>query len=367
MNSLIQIEENSFHSLSFLSVLHIYGNQIRIIAKDSLLFESVDYLRTDAFKFCSLSNATICSPDIDEFSSCDDLLANGALQILIWVRGAIALLGNFFVIIWRCLRKDHAHYSFKLIINLSISDFLMGVYLIIIASVDQWYRGVYILFEDEWRKSFLCRFAGMITVLSSEMSVFTMVVMTLDRVNVIINHLRYSSLNLTLKASLMVCFSGWIIFLVISIAPMFDGHYFQNFYGQTGVCLPFTLKNIKNTGWEYAMFIFNVLNGIAFTALLMGYFMIYCSIHSSRQASGRSFADSDVRLLKKITLIIISDCLCWMPIIILSCMALRGVFIPAVVPAWIAVFILLLNSALNPFLYTISTIKSAQNEMSSTS
>ena len=98
------------------------------------------------------------------------------------------------------------------------------------------------------------------------------------------------------------------------------------------------------------MFIFNVLNGIAFIALIMGYFMIYCSIHSSRQASGRSFADSDVRLLKKITLIIISDCLCWMPIIILSFMALSGVFIPAVVSAWIAVFILPLNSALNHFL-----------------
>ena len=367
MNSLIQIEENSFRGLSFLSVLHVYGNQLRTVAKNSLLFENVNNLRTDAYKFCCLSNATLCSPKADEFSSCDDLLANGALQISIWVLGAMALLGNFFVVIWRFVRKDYVHYAFKLIINLGISDFLMGVYLIIIASVDQWYRGVYITFEDEWRKSFLCRFAGMIAVLSSEMSVFTMVIMTLDRVNVIVYPFRYSSLKLTSKTSLMVCFSGWIIFLVISIAPMFDGHYFQSFYGQTGVCLPFTMKNIRNPGWEYAMFIFNVLNGFAFIVILVGYLMIYCSIQSSRQASGRTFADSDVLLLKKITLIIISDCLCWMPIIILSSMALSGVFIPAIVSAWVAVFILPLNAALNPFLYTISAIKSAKNELSSTS
>ena len=367
LNSLIQIKENSFRGLSFLSVLHIYGNQLRIVAKNSLLFENVDDLRTDAYKFCCLSNSTICSPEGDEFSSCDDLLANGALQLSIWVLGAMALLGNFFVIILRCVRKDHAHYAIKLIINLGISDFLMGVYLIIIASVDQWYRGVYILFEDEWRKSFLCRFAGMIAVLSSEMSVFTMVVMTLDRVNAIINPFKYSSLKLTSKTSLMVCFSGWVVFLVISIVPMFDGSYFQSFYGKNGVCLPFTLKNINNPGWEYAMFIFILMNGIAFIVILVGYFMIYCSTQSSRQASGRSFADSDLRLLKKITLIIISDCLCWMPIMILSCMALSGVFIPAVVSAWVAVFVLPLNSALNPFLYTISTIKSTKNEKSSTS
>ena len=87
----------------------------------------------------------------------------------------MALLGNVFVILWRCVKEKSNHHSSVLIINLSISDFLIGVYLVIIASIDQWYRGEYIMYEEEWRTSFSCRFAGMIAILSSEMSVFTMV------------------------------------------------------------------------------------------------------------------------------------------------------------------------------------------------
>ena len=44
------------------------------------------------------------------------------------------------------------------------------------------------------------------------------------------------------------------------------------------------------------------------------------------------------------------------PIIIIGFAALGGVTIAPVVSAWIAVFILPLNSAVNPLLYTISTI-----------
>ena len=359
MNSLFQIEENSFRGLPVLHVLHINGNKIRNIAKNSLSVGSLNNLSTDAYRFCCLSNATKCSPKPDEFSSCDDLLANKTLQIAIWILGAMALLGNVFVIIWRCVKKKSNHHSSLLIINLSISDFLMGVYLIIIAAMDQWYRGVYIMHEEEWRTSLFCQLAGMIATLSSEMSVFTMVVMTLDRVKAIIFPFKFPSISLTSKSSLIICTCGWVTCLVLSIAPMFDGNYFTNFYGQSGVCLPFTLRNTKSPGWEYAMFIFIILNGIAFIVIGGGYLSIYCSTRLTREASGRSSSDSDTRLLRNISLIIMSDCLCWMPIIILSCMALNGVFIPPVISAWVAVFILPLNSALNPFLYTFSLIKLA--------
>ena len=356
MNSIYKIEENSFLGLSHLHRLHINGNQIRTISENSLFFTNLNYLRTDAYKFCCFSNATMCFPRADEFSSCDDLLANGTLQISIWVLGVMALLGNLAAISLRCIKEKSSPTS-KLITNLGISDLLMGIYLLIIATADQWYRGVYIIYEEEWRKNVLCRFAGMIAMLSSEMSIFTMVVMTLDRVRAIVFPFRLDNLSLSQKSSLIICVCGWSVCLVLSTVPIFDGYYFDRFYGQTGVCLPFTIKNVKNPGWEYAISIFIVMNGIAFIIIILGYLMIYYSIHSSRQAAGRSFSEVDVRLVKKITLIIISDCLCWLPIIVLSIMALNGVFIPAVVSAWVAVFILPLNSAINPFLYTFSAIK----------
>ena len=78
-----------------------------------------------------------------------------------------AFLGNAFVVLWR-LKSDHSRVSSFFIINLGISDFLMGCYMLIIASVDVSYRGTYIVHADSWRSSVLCQFAGIIAMLSSE-------------------------------------------------------------------------------------------------------------------------------------------------------------------------------------------------------
>ena len=53
--------------------------------------------------------------------------------------------------------------------------------------------------------SFLCQFAGMIAMLSSEMSVFAMVVLTLDRVKAIIFPFKFPSICFTSKSSLIIC------------------------------------------------------------------------------------------------------------------------------------------------------------------
>ena len=56
-------------------------------------------------------------------------------------------------------------------------------------------------------------------------------------------------------------------------------------------------------------------------------------------------------------LIVLTDFLCWMPIIVIGLLSLLGKFHDPEKQAyvWIAVFVLPVNSALNPILYTFST------------
>lgn len=68
-----------------------------------------------------------------------------------------------------------------LITNLAIGDFFMGCYLLVIAIVDANFRGVYSMHDKEWRTSSTCSFAGFLSTFSSEFSVFTLTVITLDR------------------------------------------------------------------------------------------------------------------------------------------------------------------------------------------
>lgn len=61
-----------------------------------------------------------------------------------------------------------------LIVNLALGDFLMGSYLLVIAVVDWYYRGVYFIHDSDWRQSSMCNVAGFISTFSSELSVFTL-------------------------------------------------------------------------------------------------------------------------------------------------------------------------------------------------
>lgn len=72
---------------------------------------------------------------------CDDLMKNDVLFVFLWIIGFSFLLGNFGVFVFKVffdidiLKKGYGIF----IINLSIFDFLMGVYMIIIVLVDEYY------------------------------------------------------------------------------------------------------------------------------------------------------------------------------------------------------------------------------------
>ena len=111
--------------------------------------------------------------------------------------GFFAFVGNLFVMVWRTV-TERARTSSFFIINLGAADFLMGLYMLIIASVDVFYRGQYIVYADKWRASWLCQFAGVISMLSSESSIFMLCAITADRLYSIKFPLRVSHLQCAL-------------------------------------------------------------------------------------------------------------------------------------------------------------------------
>ena len=67
--------------------------------------------------------------------------------------------------------------------------------------------------------------------------------------------------------------------------------------------------------------------------------------------------NQDSTLAKRMMFIILTDFACWFPVIIISILALTGNLHDPTkqVYAWIAVFVLPINSSINPLLYTFST------------
>ncbi|KAK6167360.1 hypothetical protein SNE40_021407 [Patella caerulea] len=350
------INDGAFNGLKNLYLLDISHNDVDMIQEN--VFHGIPKLKTlytDEFRFCCLVATMVdqCYPEPDEFSSCQNLMSNYILRITIWILGMVAGFGNLLVIGWRArdLRGGKVH-SF-LITNLAIGDFFMGVYLLIIAVVDSYYRGVYISYDKTWRQSSLCHFAGFISTFSSELSVFTLTVITLDRLICILFPLKMR--RLCLKEAMFVMACVWLVVFIMAVIPLIGLDYFTNFYGRSGVCLAFHITPSSPPGWEYSVAVFLVLNFVSFLVIFLSYFWMFIVAKRTRSAVRATETKTDAAMARRMTLIVMTDFFCWVPIILLGYASLGGASIPKQVYAWVAVFVLPLNSAINPVLYTIST------------
>ena len=224
----------------------------------------------------------------DGFSSCDELLKNTILKYSIWILGVMAFAGNLIVIIWRSIARDSNKVNSFLLTNLAVADFLMGVYMLIIAYKDTAWDGVYFKHDFTWRASDLCIFAGVISTVSSEVSVITLTVITVDRLVCIVFPFRFHRWSMKKAASIM-CFV-WILGLCISLAPLFHDSYFYDFknnvhfFGRSAVCLPLQLSSDRPSGWQYSVSIFLILNGVSFIFILLAYVFMYRTIVKAANA-----------------------------------------------------------------------------------
>jgi hypothetical protein len=146
-----EIQPLAFNDLS-VETLEIDNNDITTFYQD--IFNGVfnlKTLRTPEYKFCCVRPSYLreedCLPSKDEFSSCDDLMRLSALQTMLWFIGLTAFFGNLLSIVYRLkYDKQRLRLGFGIFVtNLALADFLMSLYLIIVAIADAAFRNRYML------------------------------------------------------------------------------------------------------------------------------------------------------------------------------------------------------------------------------
>ena len=95
--------------------------------------------------------------------------------------------------------------------------------------VDAYYRGVYFIYDSDWRSSRLCQFSGFLSTLSSELSVFILTYITIDRYLAIVFPLR---LKREFKETFLIVLMIWALCFLIAAIPVFKLNYFEHFYGK---------------------------------------------------------------------------------------------------------------------------------------
>ena len=315
-----QCEDNAFEALY---AENLFLNQTDIVEFSGALFEGLvdtKQLVTKAYKFCCVKPYFLqedkCYPQKDEFSSCEDLMRNDILRPLLWIVGLLALLGNTLAFIYRLYDSKRMKIGYGIFVaNLAISDFLMGIYLIIIASADMYYRGSYIFHDDYWRHGFLCQVAGVLATLSSEASAVFIGLITFDRLLVI--KYPFGDYRMTQKPSWIFTSATWSFALLVSVFPVVFPPFQGEFYSKSGVCLALPLTKDRPTGWLYSFILFVGFNLFFVMVIAFGQWSIFNEVTtSSKKSLGKSKMNrkKELRVARNLLLVALTDILCWFPI-----------------------------------------------------
>ena len=284
-----------------------------------------------------------CMPAPGPFLPCNDLFDWWTLRCSVWIVFLLALLGNGCVVIVLIASRGKMDVPRFLVCNLAMADFCMGLYLGFLAIVDASSLGEFRKMAIHWQYSAGCQVAGFFGVLSSELSVFTLAVITLER-NYAITHAMHLNKRLSLKHAAYIMGAGWTFSILMAMMPLFGVSDYRKF----AVCLPFETGDPISLG--YVVFLM-LINGVAFSILMGCYLKMYCAIRGSQ-----AWNSNDSRIAKRMALLVFTDFICWAPIAFLALTASFGLHLISLETAKVfTIFILPLNSCCNPFLYAILT------------
>ena len=287
--------------------------------------EAVETFITDEFKFCCVRPISVreenCLPEKDDVSSCKDLIRVEVFRPFAWIISLLSIVANVSSVGFRVIKQREQLkriYGF-FVTNLAISDCMMGLYLLIVAIADTYYRDTYIFHDEEWRHSILCTLAGILSAISNESSLLLVALITLDRI--ILMKYPLGQVRLTIQHARRLSVLVWSISLLLALFPVVAYPVFEGkFYSLTGVCLALPITRARLPSHAYSVGIFIGLNSVVYALIAFGQWCIYREIKKTSMSMNeiRSITSRDAKVARRLLMVVVTDLLCWVPVFILG-------------------------------------------------
>uniref|UniRef100_A0A5F4VZL1 Thyrotropin receptor n=1 Tax=Callithrix jacchus TaxID=9483 RepID=A0A5F4VZL1_CALJA len=296
------------------------------------------------YTVCGNNEDMVCTPKSDEFNPCEDIMGYSFLRIVVWFVSLLALLGNVFVLLILLTSHYKLNVPRFLMCNLAFADLCMGMYLLLIASVDLYTHSEYYNHAIDWQTGPGCNTAGFFTVFASELSVYTLTVITLERWYAITFAMRLDR-KIRLRHACAIMFGGWVCCFLLALLPLVG----ISSYAKVSICLPMDTET--PLALAYIVFVLT-LNIVAFVIVCSCYVKIYITVRNPQYNPG----DKDTKIAKRMAVLIFTDFMCMAPI---SFYALSAILNKPLITVSNSKILLVLfyplNSCANPFLYAIFT------------
>ena len=378
-----------------------------------------------------------CLDSSDESSCCHQMLINGlALKISSWLIGTLAFVLNGIVQVrnirtLKSVATSSALLVKALVISISFGDWLVGGYLFALAVVDANFGSNFCKNQFDWLSSPYCSVLGVVSTVGSQISLFSMTILSAARlvrihqrlsvpspiknksylhvactvflvaslsiaiaviplvphfedffVNAIyfphVNFLRGFITKTSLKPTLG-SYYGRIKLAVSSLSwknlrllifDMFTNHYGDisqrtlGFYGNDPVCLFkfFVSPNDPQIAYTWSLL---AANFICFGIISFSYLAVFIISAAPSSNASQSIANTvrkrNDRLQRKLSFIVLTDLLCWLPFIAISFLHTMLFIDASPWYALLSILILPVNSVINPLLYDNTIAKELQS------
>ncbi|XP_048218449.1 thyrotropin receptor [Perognathus longimembris pacificus] len=317
-----------------------FGQELKNLQEETLQAFDSHY----DYTVCGDNEDMVCTPKSDEFNPCEDIMGYKFLRIVVWFVSLLALLGNFFVLL--ILLTSHYKLTVPrfLMCNLAFADFCMGIYLLLIASVDLYTHSEYYNHAIDWQTGPGCNTAGFFTVFASELSVYTLTVITLERWYAITFAMRLDR-KIRLRHAYTIMLGGWVCCFLLALLPLVG----ISSYAKVSICLPMDTET--PLALAYIVFVL-LINVVAFVVVCFCYVKIYMTVRNPHYNP----RDKDTKIAKRMAVLIFTDFMCMAPISFYALSALMNKPLITVTNSKILLVLFYpLNSCANPFLYAIFT------------
>ena len=289
-----------------------------------------------------------CDPAPNAFMPCESLLDPDPVRVLVWIVWFPAILGNIAVIFVTLASTEKVDVPSFILCNLALADFMLGVFLSFLGVVDVRTFGDGSFYKSalHWQKGPGCQTAGFIGVFSNELSVYLMVILTLERLHTIVYSFNQQGSRMKMRHAVVLVGIGWIFAAIAAALPLFN----INSYQEVAICLPFRTEYLSDKIYIGVLLSLSVA---AFSIVLFSYvhiLVVYCK----SPACEKRFQER-VMTSVKMGVLVVTNSISWLPLAVLGLAALADVYlINLTVAKYFIVLIFPLNACLNPFLYTIS-------------
>ena len=168
-----------------------------------------------------------------------NIIQNGSsLSPFCWVIGIFSVILNFATLVilpgalTKC-RNENVFFSKILVMLISVGDFLMGIYLVMLSVYDNIYNKTFCKNQGGWYTGLECKALGIISTVGSQLSLFSMTALSMFRLcKVLMNSLPLP----TSRRTIMKCMGCTLLVAALSVAiaviPLLPFQVLENYFVQ---------------------------------------------------------------------------------------------------------------------------------------